>query len=54
MQVRDEAREGQAKARESISDLLFLALNDFEEFERKVLHRDQDPHDPAAKQVKST
>ena len=54
MEVRDEAREGQANARESISDLLFLALNDFDEFERKVLHREQDPRDPAAKHVKST
>jgi hypothetical protein len=54
MQLRDEAREGQAKAKESISDLLFLALNDFQEFERKVLHPEQDPRDHAAKQVKST
>ncbi len=54
MQLVDEARERQAKTKESISDLLFWALNDFYEFERKVLHGEQGSEDHPAKQVKST
>ena len=54
MQTIDDMRNGQAKASDPTTNLLFLALNDFEEFERRVLGRLQDPTDHGAQPVKST
>ncbi|HZS57414.1 MAG TPA: hypothetical protein VFA65_23645 [Bryobacteraceae bacterium] len=42
MQKLNEPRDGQTKTVELTSSLLFLALNNFEEFEREVLGHKQD------------
>jgi len=54
MLILDEVKESQPKASNSNSDMLFLALNNFDEFEREILEREQDPSQRAIRRVKSS
>ena len=53
MQTLDERQVREADRNQSKPDLLFLALNDFEEFERAVLLRGQDSQRRALQHVKT-